>query len=333
MVGESVYERQRPGAGLETSTRILQAGSWFGAAKSPIDRSIAIFRPMSAASWLVRDRVVTLDRPLVMGIINVTPDSFSDGGSFFSPGAALAHGARLLAEGADILDIGGESTRPQGAAQVSAEEELRRILPIVRTLSAEHPEALLSVDTVKSSVAEAAIDAGAHIVNDVSGLRLDAEMAGVCARHEVGVVVMHSRGGVEDMATYAHAVYAGDPLDEVLDELRERVEVALERGVQRDRIAVDPGIGFGKRTAHSLRLLGCLERLVAWGFPVMVGVSRKRFIGEITDVIEPQQRIHGSVGAAVSAFERGARIFRVHDVAATRHALDMAAAIRDAARA
>jgi dihydropteroate synthase len=283
--------------------------------------------------WLVRGRIVALDRPLVMGIINVTPDSFSDGGSFFSPGAALAHAARLLVEGADILDIGGESTRPQGAEPVSADEELRRILPIVRALSVEHPDALLSVDTVKSSVAEAAIQAGAHIVNDVSGLRLDPEMAVVCARHEVGVVVMHSRGGVEDMATYAHAVYAGDPLDEVLDELRERVEVALESGIMRSRIAVDPGVGFGKRTNHSLRLLGCLERFVAWGLPVVVGVSRKRFIGEITGAVEPRQRTFGSVGAAVSAFERGASIFRVHDVAPTRHALDVAAAIRDAGRA
>jgi dihydropteroate synthase len=283
--------------------------------------------------WLVRDRIVALDRPLVMGIINVTPDSFSDGGSFFSPGAALAHGARLLIEGADILDIGGESTRPQGAEQVSAEEERRRILPIVRALSAEHPDALLSVDTVKSSVAEAAIQAGAHIVNDVSGLRLDPEMAAVCARHEVGVVVMHSRGGVEDMATYVHAVYAGDPLDEVLDELRERVEVALESGIMRSRIAVDPGIGFAKRTNHSLRLLGCLERFVEWGLPVLVGVSRKRFIGEVTGAIEPRQRTFGSVGAAVAAFERGACIFRVHDVAPVRQALDVAAAIRDAGRA
>jgi dihydropteroate synthase len=282
--------------------------------------------------WLVRGRIVAMESPLVMGIINVTPDSFSDGGSFFSPSAALAHGARLLAEGADILDIGGESTRPQGAEPVSADEELRRILPIVRALASEHPDILLSVDTVKSSVAEAAILAGAHIVNDVSAFRLDAEMAGVCARHEVGVVMMHSRGGVENMATYEHAVFADDPIDEVMDELRDRVELALEGGIDRERIVVDPGIGFGKRTEHSLRLLGCLERLVSWGFPVLVGASRKRFIGEITGTTEARQRMFGSVGAAVAAYERGARIFRVHDVAATRQALDVAAAIRKAGR-
>ncbi|MDB4889060.1 MAG: dihydropteroate synthase [Gemmatimonadetes bacterium] len=284
-------------------------------------------------TWTVRGRTVTLEHPLVMGIVNVTPDSFSDGGYYFSPSAALAHAAKLLAEGADILDIGGESTRPQGAESVSTDEELRRVLPIVRTLAVEHPDALISVDTVKSAVAEAAIEAGAHIVNDVSGMRLDPEMPSVCARHDVGVVLMHSRGGVEDMASYAHAVFAGDPLDEVLDELRERVEVALESGIARDSIAVDPGIGFGKKSEHSLRLLGCLERLAAWDLPVMVGVSRKRFIGELTDTPDPSRRIFGSVGAAVSSYERGARIFRVHDVGATRQALDVAAAIRAAGRA
>jgi dihydropteroate synthase len=207
------------------------------------------------------------------------------------------------------------------------------VLPIVRTLAVEHPDALISVDTVKSAVAEAAIEAGAHIVNDVSGMRLDPEMPAVCASHDVGVVLMHSRGSVEDMASYAHAVFAGDPLDEVLDELHERVEIALKSGIARERIAIDPGIGFGKRSVHSLRLLGCLERFVAWGFPVMVGVSRKRFIGEITHTADPAHRVFGSVGAAVSSFERGARIFRVHDVGPTRHALDMAAAIRAAGRA
>ena len=285
------------------------------------------------ATWSVRGRTVSLESPLIMGIVNVTPDSFSDGGCFFSPAAALAHGARLLAEGADILDIGGESTRPQGAEMVSADEEMRRILPVIRALAAEHPDALLSVDTVKSTVAEAAIAAGAHIVNDVSGGRLDPAMPATCARLESGVVVMHSRGGVEDMATYAHAVYAADPLDEVLAELHDRVEVALRQRVPRDRIVVDPGIGFGKRSAHSLRVLGCLERLAAWGFPVMVGVSRKRFVGELAGAAEPSERVFGSIGAAVAAYERGASIFRVHDVAATRQALDVAAAIRAAGRA
>ena len=268
-----------------------------------------------------------------MGIVNVTPDSFSDGGSFFSPAAALAQAARLLAEGADILDIGGESTRPQSAEPVPTDEELRRVLPVIRAVAREHPDAIVSVDTVKSAVAEAALDVGAHIVNDVSAMRLDPAMAEVCVRFEAGVVLMHSRGGVQDMATYERADYAGDPLDQMLDELGERVEVALEHGIPRERIVVDPGIGFSKRSAHSLRMLGCLERLGTWGFPILVGVSHKRFVGEITGEIEPRQRVFGSIGAAVAAFDRGASIFRVHDVAATRQALDVAAAIRDAGRA
>lgn len=284
-------------------------------------------------TWTVRDRLVSLERPLVMGIVNVTPDSFSDGGSFFSPAAALAQAARLLAEGADILDIGGESTRPHGAEPVSVDEELRRVLPVIRSIVREHPDALVSIDTVKAAVAAAALDAGAHIVNDVSGMRLDDEMPGTCRRYGAGVVLMHSRGGVQEMATYEHALFAGDPMEEVLEELRDRVESALVRGIDRERIAVDPGIGFSKRRAHSLRVLGCLGRIAAWGFPVLVGVSRKRFIGEIAGEAEPSKRVFGSIGAAVAAFERGAAIFRVHDVAATRQALDVAAAIRDAGRA
>lgn len=280
--------------------------------------------------WTVRGRTVTLERPLVMGIVNVTPDSFSDGGSFFAPAAALAQAALLLTQGADILDIGGESTRPHGAEPVPTDEELRRVLPVIRAVAREHPYAIISVDTVKSAVANAALEAGAHIVNDVSAMRLDSGMAEVCIRHSAGVVLMHSRGGVHDMATYEHADYVGDPVEAVLGELRDRVEFALAQGVDRARIAVDPGIGFSKRSAHSLRVLGCLERLSAWGFPVVVGASRKRFVGEITGETEPQQRLFGSVGAALAAFERGAAIFRVHDVGATRQALDVAAAIRDA---
>jgi len=280
-------------------------------------------------SWQLRDRSLPLDRPLVMGIVNVTPDSFSDGGSYFACDAAVEHANELLAEGADILDIGGESTRPQSAEPVPVEEELRRVLPVVRTLAKEHPEAIISVDTVKAAVADAAMQAGAHIVNDVSGFRLDAGMAAVCARHEAGVVLMHSRGSVSDMATYAHAEYANF-LGEMQGELRERVDAALIAGVRPECIAVDPGIGFSKRPEHSLLALACLDRLVTWGFPVVVGASRKRFIGQLTGAREPAQRRDGSVGAAVAAYDRGAQVLRVHDVAATRRALDVAAAIHDA---
>ena len=264
-----------------------------------------------------------------MGIVNLTPDSFSDGGMLQSVDDAVARAETLLAEGADILDVGGESTRPHADA-VTTEEELRRVIPLVRALARRFPEITLSIDSVKSRVAGAAIDEGAHIVNDVSGLRLDAAMARTCADAEVGVVIMHSRGDVRDMATYAHADYDGDPMDAVLVELRDRVDDALEQGVAAERIAVDPGVGFSKRSAHSLRVLGTLERLAAWGYPVLVGASRKRFIGELSGVRDAGARVHGSVGAAVAAFERGARILRVHDVAATRQALDVADAVRQA---
>ena len=286
---------------------------------------------MSAPTvWKIRGRELSLERPLVMGIVNVTPDSFSDGGRYLSVGAALAHAARLLAEGADILDVGGESTRPQGATPVNAADELRRILPVIRTLAAEHPDVVLSVDTVKSSVAEAALAAGAHIVNDVSGLRLDDAMAPLCAAAGAGVVVMHSRGAVSDMSTFEHATYAGDFLDEMLEELSNSVGVARRAGVAREALAVDPGIGFAKRTEHSLRALACLERLAAWGYPVVVGASRKRFIGELTGARDASQRDFGSIGASVAAFDRGAHVLRVHDVAGARQALDVAAAIRAA---
>jgi len=279
--------------------------------------------------WQLRDRALTLDHPLVMGIVNVTPDSFSDGGRFLAPESAVEHATTLLAEGADILDVGGESTRPQSAEPVPLEEELRRVLPVVRALTAVRPDVVVSVDTVKAAVADAALEAGAQIVNDVSGLSLDPSMAAVCARRGAGVVVMHSRGGVSDMATYAHANYANF-LGEMLDELRERVDAAEDAGVDRERIAVDPGIGFSKRPEHSLLALACLERLAAWGYPVVVGASRKRFIGQLTGARDPAQRRDGSVGAAVAAFDRGAVVLRVHDVGPTRRALDVAAAIRAA---
>jgi dihydropteroate synthase len=269
---------------------------------------------------------------LIMGIVNVTPDSFSDGGTLRSVDDAVARAEALVAEGADILDIGAESTRPH-ADVVDADEELRRAVPVVEALARRFPDVPLSVDTVKSSVARAAVDAGAHIVNDVSGLRLDTEMAPMCAERAVGVVLMHSRGGVGEMASYAHADYRGDPMDDVLDELRERVALALARGIDVQSIAVDPGIGFSKRSEHSLRVLASLERLAAWGYPVVVGASRKRFVGELSGVQEPAARVHGSVGAAVAAFERGARVLRVHDVAATRQALDVADAVRRAGEA
>lgn len=268
-----------------------------------------------------------------MGILNVTPDSFSDGGRLGSTEAAVEYASTLLAEGADIIDVGGESTRPQGARKVGAEEERERVLPVLAAIRRRHPDAIVSVDTTKRAVAEGAVAEGAEIVNDVSGLRLDPEMAAFCAGAAVGVVLMHSRGEVHDMATYAHACYAGDPVEEVARELEERVTAAAAAGIARDRIAVDPGVGFAKRSEHSLRVLARLDRVVRLGFPVVVGASRKRVVGELTGVARPAERVFGSVGAAVAALDRGALIFRVHDVAATRQALDVAAAIRRAGAA
>ena len=262
-----------------------------------------------------------------MGILNVTPDSFSDGGRFFSVDDALARAESLIAEGADIIDVGGESTRPQGAVPVDVTEESRRVLPVVAGIRRRFPESVVSVDTVKAEVAERALGEGAAIVNDVSAFRLDARMAEVCARARAGVVLMHSRGGVSDMATFAHATYGQDVVGEVLDEVLPQASAAERGGVARNAIVLDPGVGFSKRSEHSLALLAGLPRIVDAGYPVMVGVSRKRFLGEITGVRDPAERSHGTTGANVMALALGARIFRVHEVAAARQALDVAWAI------
>src|SRR5438094_2413458 len=184
-------------------------------------------RNSAATSWRVRDRTLTLSRPLIMGILNVTPDSFSDGGQFFSPDAAVTRGLRMRAEGADIIDVGGESTRPQGATPVDGAEERRRVIPVITALAEAIPDAVLSVDTVKADVARDALEAGAHIVNDVSGFRLDPRMGEICASNGAGVVLMHSRGSVSEMGTYTHASY-DDVVEQVLDELRERVTGASD---------------------------------------------------------------------------------------------------------
>jgi dihydropteroate synthase len=272
---------------------------------------------------------LALDRPIVLGIVNVTPDSFSDGGRLLSIDAAVQHARTLVDEGADIVDVGGESTRPQ-AASVALEEELRRVVPVIEAIRAALPGVPISVDTVKSEVAARALEAGAAIVNDVSGFRLDARMAKVCADRGAGVVLMHSRGDVADMATFTHANYGADVVGEVAGELAQAVERATRAGVARERIVIDPGIGFAKRSEHSLAVLAGLPRLVALGYPVMVGASRKRFIGEVTGVAAADERGAGSVGAHVGALDRGAMLFRVHDVRVHRQALDVAWAIAGA---
>ena len=280
--------------------------------------------------WRVRDREIAIDRPIVVGILNVTPDSFSDGGRFVDPGRAVAHAEAMLAAGADVLDVGGESTRPQDARPVPAAEERQRVLPVVREIARRCPGAIISIDTVKSGVAEAALGEGAHVVNDVSGFRLDPGMAKICGAARCGVVLMHSRGDLATMATYDHARYE-DVVSEVVGELANARDAAVSAGIAADCVVLDPGIGFAKRSEHSLAILAAIPRLRGLGHELLVGASRKRFVGEITGVKEPAGRVHGSVGASVAALMLGARLFRVHDVAATRQALDVAWAVLNAA--
>jgi len=275
-------------------------------------------------AWAIRSGSFSLDRPVILGIINVTPDSFSDGGQFFSPEQAVSQGLRLVEEGADVLDIGGESTRPQGAEPVDASEELRRVVPVVRSLRERLPQVPLSVDTVKSGVARAVLEEGVEIINDVSAFRLDPAMAAVCAEARAGVILMHSRGGVSEMGTYRFATYGADVMGDVIGELRSAATAAECAGVERTRIALDPGIGFAKRTEHSVAVIGALDRLANLGYPVAIGVSRKRFVGELSGVSTPADRVDGTIAANVMALALGARIFRVHDVRAARRALDVA---------
>jgi len=283
------------------------------------------------------------DRPNIFGIINVTPNSFSDGGNFFSPDAAVAQAGRLIAEGADALDIGGESTRP-GAQPVHVREELKRVLPAIRAIRSRWSDVTISIDTVKAEVARAALGEGASIVNDVSGMTLDPEMPRVCAEAGCSVVIMHSRGTVAEMASYDQAAYGEDPVAEIIAELEECVRTAQQAGIHPGRIAVDPGIGFSKRTAHSLAALAELQRIVAFGYPVFVGASRKRVIAELIrhvasgggasasravtgGPINAEERDMATVGVNLVAFFAGARVFRVHSVKANRLALDAAWAL------
>ena len=291
----------------------------------------ANFHAMShLVTWRHARGSLVIDHPIVVGILNVTPDSFSDGGQLSTVDQALDRANEMVAAGADVLDVGGESTRPQGASVVNLDEELRRVIPVIESLARNLPKTPISVDTSKSVVAERALVAGAAIVNDVSALRLDPRMGAVGAAAGAGVVLMHSRGGVSDMATYTHAVY-DSVVDDVVRELGDRIQAALAAGVSSESIVVDPGIGFSKRGEHSLAMISGLSRIVALGYPVLVGASRKRFIGELTGESVPATRVIGTVAVHLMALERGARLFRVHDVKANRQALDVAWAVMSAA--
>jgi dihydropteroate synthase len=261
--------------------------------------------------------------PVLMGVLNVTPDSFSDGGEFFGVEPAVAQAEKMFDEGAQVIDVGGESTRP-GSDPVSPEEELRRVLPVIQAMLSTRPDSIVSIDTYRSSVAEAALDAGAGAVNDVTALG-DPRMAGLMAERGCPIILMHMLG--EPKSMQQHPRYE-DVVREVRDFLAERAQQALRAGVKLENIILDPGIGFGKTPEHNLKLLKRLDSLVELGFPVLVGVSRKSFLGKITGSEDPKSRLFGTVAANVLAYERGASLFRVHDVRANKEALAVAAAIR-----
>jgi len=266
-------------------------------------------------------REIRADRPVVLGVLNLTPDSFSDGGSLAGPEEALARAEQMRSEGADLIDVGGESTRP-GARAVAPEQEWERIRAVVRGLAKRGIP--VSIDTTKAVVAERAVDCGAAVLNDVSGLRNDPDLAGVAARAGAGLILMHMRGTPRTMQ---RDVEYADLLGEVKESLRRSMAVAVERGCHEGQLVIDPGIGFGKSAQGSLELIAGIGRLLDLGRPVLVGPSRKSFIGRVLDV-SVEQRLEGTIAACVTAFERGARLFRVHDVRPVRRALDLAWAVR-----
>ncbi|HEX8068386.1 MAG TPA: dihydropteroate synthase [Pyrinomonadaceae bacterium] len=280
------------------------------------------------AGWRLARRTLALGaRTLVMGVLNVTPDSFSDGGQFFDLARAVAHAEEMLAEGADILDVGGESTRP-GSAPTEAAEELRRVVPVIERLAAL-PGAVVSVDTTKSEVARAALAAGAEIVNDVSGLRFDFHVADEAARAGAGLVLMHSRG---TPATMQRLPPAPDVFADVATGLRRSLRMAERRGVARASIVLDPGIGFGKTFAQNVELLARFDRLTNAfpDLPWLVGASRKGFIGRLLGDAPADARLHGTMATVTAAILRGAAIVRVHDVRAAVETARVADAVRRA---
>jgi dihydropteroate synthase len=263
--------------------------------------------------WQCRSRALRLgERTCVMGILNVTPDSFSDGGSFIDPNAAVDRALEMVEQGADIIDIGGESTRP-GADPVVATDEIRRTVPVIEKIR-EQSDIPVSIDTTKSDVARLALEAGADMINDVSALESDPEMADLVVEYGAGVILMHMKGTPRTMQS--NPTY-GNVIDEVRDYLKARIAVAIQHGIARDHIVIDPGIGFGKTTEHNLALLRGLPELAGCGGPLLVGASRKSFIGQLTGRTAPKDRRAGSLGAAAWAVANGAHILRVHDVLET----------------
>jgi len=284
--------------------------------------------------WALRSRRLTLgERTLLMGVVNVTPDSFSDPGKFFSSEKAVEHALKMLNQGADILDIGGESTRPGDRPPVSAPEEMDRVLPVIEAVLRARSDAVISIDTYKSQTARAAVRAGAEIVNDVSGFLWDRDMAPACAELGCGVVLMHTRGKMEEWRTQPRL--PGDAVVSlVLRELGERVESALAAGVQPERIVIDPGFGFGKVGDENYPLLAELDELGVLGYPILVGTSQKSFLGKTLEkkygeLSPPKERGNATLASITAAVLAGAHLVRVHDVKAAREAVAIADAIRE----
>ena len=276
--------------------------------------------------WKTSRRAISLERTLVMAILNATPDSFSDGGKFFSETEALRQAEKLIAEGADILDVGGESTRPN-SARVEAEEEIRRVVPVIEAVSKRF-DIPISIDTSKSEVAEKAVGAGAEIINDVSGLQFDEKIGEISAKYKTGLVLMHLRGTFETM-------HKQSPVEKILHEVsrgfRQSIEKARSFGVAKDKIALDVGIGFSKTFEQNLELIANLDKLVNdfSDFPLLVGTSRKSFLGKILDAAPPDKRLQGSLASAAIAVWNGARIVRVHDVRETVETLRVVETIKN----
>lgn len=283
---------------------------------------------MSSFDWRIRNGNFSLvpGKPLLMGIVNITPDSFYAGSRRPGPEVAVEHALRLLKEGADILDLGGESSRPD-SEPIEAAEEARRVIPVLEAILSAAPEAIVSIDTIRAGLARVALRRGAHIINDISAGRFDPAMPRVIAETGAGVILMHMQGTPRDMQVEPHYE---DVRHEVTTFLMDRVKVYEEAGCDRRALAVDPGIGFGKRPEHNLALLWMMNVLGESGFPIVVGASRKRFISAVTHAPEPEDRLPGSLAAALWCLQAGVQILRVHDVAATRQALEVWSAIHDA---
>jgi dihydropteroate synthase len=265
------------------------------------------------------------NKPLIMGILNVTPDSFSDGGKYSDINAALQQIELMLAEGMDIVDIGGESTRP-GADPVAATEQIQRVVPVIEAVRRQWADGILiSIDTKLSEVAKASLDAGADIINDVSGGKADAAILSLAAQTDTPIILMHSKG---DSKTMQNNPCYEDVVQEVIDSLKESINAALTAGVKKDNIAIDPGIGFGKQKQHNLELLAHLDALVAMGFPVLLGTSRKRFMGSVCATAEPSELVTATAVTTALGVMAGVQMFRVHDVKENRQAADLAWAIK-----